>query len=64
MSAKQPEHVKVYHDGILKETDAAVLIEIDGEEYWIPLSQVHSMHHGDTPYIMMTPWIAKQKGLM
>lgn len=54
------------------ETDAAVLI-IDvstGEKLWIPLSQVEEMHK--TPddsgklfgEIVMTAWIAKQKGLI
>lgn len=50
------------------ESEKAVLI-IDpatGEELWIPLSQVEEMHrdkNGDGR-IVMTRWIAKQKGLI
>lgn len=36
------------------------------EDLWIPLSQVVSMHKGKTGEgsIVMTEWIAKQKGLV
>jgi hypothetical protein len=47
------------------ETDNAVLIVVDGEDVWIPLSQVDSMHfdgRGDGS-IVVSDWIAKQKGL-
>ena len=54
-----------------KETDLAVLIHdpASGEDIWIPLSQVESMHgrqrdgtgHGT---IVMSDWIAEQKGLI
>lgn len=47
------------------ETDNAVLIEIDGEDVWIPLSQVESMHFDSRSNgsIVVSDWIAKQKGL-
>lgn len=48
-----------------KESDAAILIEDeDGEQVWFPLSQVESMHfgHSDDGSIVVTDWIAKQKG--
>jgi hypothetical protein len=47
------------------ETDNAVLIDVDGEDVWIPLSQVESMHfdaRGDGS-IVISDWIAQQKGL-
>lgn len=47
-----------------RETDNAVLIDVDDEDVWIPLSQVESMHfdgRGDG-YIVITNWIAQQKG--
>lgn len=50
----------------LRETDKAVLVELDeGEEVWFPLSQVESMHFDgrDAGYLMVTDWIAKVKGL-
>lgn len=50
-----------------RESDKAVLVVVEdtGEEVWFPLSQVDSMHfdgkgHGK---IVVTAWIARQKGL-
>ena len=48
----------------LRETANAVLIEADGEEMWIPLSQVSEMHKGKASKIIMSQWIANQKGLI
>lgn len=49
----------------LRESEKAVLIDIDQEELWIPLSQVKEMHKGANGEgtIVMTAWIAKQKHL-
>jgi len=49
-----------------RETDNAVLVTTDdGDEIWFPLSQVDSMHFGQNGagYIVVTDWIARQKGL-
>ena len=49
-----------------RETAAAVLvIDDDGEEIWFPLSQVDSMHFDKNSKgtIVVTDWIANQKGL-
>jgi hypothetical protein len=49
-----------------RETDNAVLVtDDDGESIWFPLSQVESMHFGKNGVgsIVVTDWIAKQKGL-
>lgn len=50
-----------------RETDGAVLIfdPATEEEIWFPLSQVESMHHdkNGNGTIVVTDWIAKQKGL-
>lgn len=47
------------------ETDAAVLIVVDDEHVWIPLSQVDSMHFDGrgNGHIVISDWIAQQKGL-
>lgn len=47
------------------ETDNAVCIGIDDEYVWIPLSQVESMHFDrlGNGTIVISDWIAKQKGL-
>ena len=52
----------------LRETDSALLVEMDGEEYWIPKSQVHDdgevYEEGGTGLLVITLWIAKQNGLV
>ena len=52
----------------LAETAAAVKLtdHASGEELWIPLSQVEEMHRGKdgTGTIIVSAWIAKQKGLI
>lgn len=49
-----------------KETDKAILVTIEGADHWMPLSQVHEIHRSkdkgcDT--IVVSAWIAKEKGL-
>lgn len=52
----------------LRETDDAVLVHdhATDEDIWFPLSQVEEMHRdkrGDGT-IVVTDWIARQKGLL
>lgn len=51
----------------LRETDNAVLVHVLDldEEVWFPLSQVESMHFNqqDAGHLIVTDWIAKQKGI-
>ena len=54
---------------IIYETEKAILIQIDDEKYWIPLSQVFELHKvdeglGEGSYVRMTEWIAREKGLI
>lgn len=49
----------------LRETENAVQIEVGDEQLWIPLSQVSSMRKGKGGgKIVMSQWIANQKGLI
>jgi len=48
----------------IRETANAVLIEVESEQMWIPLSQVSEMHKGKVGRIVMSQWIANQKGLI
>lgn len=54
-------------DEIIKETNLAFLLLIDGEELWMPKNQVadsEDYKEGDKELtISITEWIAKQKGL-
>lgn len=65
MSASNWVHVHV--DEILRETEKAILCLIDGEEIWIPLSQLQDPEEygrGDKDFTLsITEWIADQKGL-
>ena len=52
---------------ILRETAAALLLEVEGTGIWFPLSTVHEIHHSDSdPYssrVVVDQWIAQRKGL-
>lgn len=54
-------------DKILKETPKAFLVEIDGEELWIPHSQIadsEDYREGDKDLeIAVAEWFAKKEGL-
>lgn len=51
---------------IVRETDAAILVTAieTGEQIWIPLSQVEEIHRTRPATIVITRWIAEQKGLI
>lgn len=54
---------------IQRETEQAILLldVATGEEVWIPLSQVRSIHRlpdGKTATVVMERWIAAKKGLL
>lgn len=55
-------------DALVKvKTQKAILVDVDGEDYWIPLSQVDEesevFEKGDQGDLIITEWIAQQKGL-
>lgn len=68
-------YVQVTDVTLHRATDAAVLIEIDGEEYWIPFSQMapdeeikcrQLLANDRMPTavsLSITRWIAEQKGI-
>lgn len=49
-------------------TEKAVLCEIDGEDHWIPRSQIDDdsevYEKGHEGKLVVTRWIAEQKGLI
>lgn len=51
----------------IRETSAAILVEIGEEEVWIPKSQIDDdsevYKDGDEGTLVITAWIAKQKGI-
>lgn len=52
----------------LRETENAILVDIDGSEYWIPKSQVDDASEvwleGDQGDLVITQWVAEKKGLI
>lgn len=69
---KDPDLGELYEASLefLVESEKAILVldHATGEEFWIPLSQVHSIHgekvRGNTVTVRMSAWIAKKKGLI
>ena len=63
------DYVHIEVDRVAKITEKAMLVEIDGEEVWLPLSQISpedrdQYQEGDEDVSMcITEWIAKEKGL-
>lgn len=66
----QQEQFRIDVKEIVTETASALLVKVQipgakiNEDMWFPLSQIHSIHHSDPPWIMVTPWIAKKKGFL
>jgi len=61
------EYVELEDCNIIKETEDAFLINYEGEENWIPKSQIFEPNvyqEGDESVsIEITCWIAEQKGI-
>jgi hypothetical protein len=59
--------VRIDDVSCVRETDAALLCIVDGEEHWIPKSQVHDdsavFEAGHEGTLVVTQWIAEQKEL-
>lgn len=53
---------------VLRETEAAILIEYENEEFWIPKSQIQedseARSKGDVGTLSIPRWLAKEKGLL
>jgi endo-beta-N-acetylglucosaminidase D len=49
------------------ETEKAILVEIEGDKYWVPKSQVHEdsevNEKGDEGILITTRWWAEKEGL-
>jgi len=52
----------------VRETDMALLISVDGDEYWIPKSQIDDdsevYKHPTEGVLIISEWLAIQKGLV
>lgn len=62
------EDVEVEDVEIIAETEKAILCVIDGKQHWIPQSQVRDdseiWKKGDKGTLVISSWIAEQRGLV
>jgi len=62
-----PNTVRIDDVTCKRSTAKAILVEIDGDEYWIPQSQIDDdsevWQEGDEGVLVITEWIAEQKGI-
>lgn len=58
-------YVEVEVDDCLRTTDAAALLVIDGDEHWVPFSQIEDngepLEEGFSGELYLTRWICDQK---
>lgn len=60
--------VEIYVDNVITETEEAILCDMDGNQIWIPKSQIHKSsevrHEGDTGWLVLPEWLAIEKELV
>lgn len=64
-----PNNTCQFHDVTCKAaTGAAILVEIEGEDFWIPITQVHDdsevYRKGTEGTLIINDWWAEKKGLV
>lgn len=61
------ELIEIYVDKLIRQSDLAALCLIDGEEAWLPWSQIDEgseiAKDGDSGTIWIPEWLADAKGL-
>ena len=58
-------YIDLAFDKIIRQTDKAQLIDFGNNEVWIPDSQIDDIFEDTTGNtIILSEWIAKQKGLI
>lgn len=62
-----PQYVEIEIDECLKTTDKAALLLIDGDECWVPFSQIEDngddLCEGYSGTLYLTRWICEQKDI-
>ena len=55
---------------VVRESEKALLVDYEGEEFWVPKSQIHadseiysSRQVGETGNLVLPYWLAEKKGL-
>ena len=64
---EKKEPVEFEDIAVEKETEMAILVEIEGDKYWLPKSQIHEdsevKEEGDEGTLVTTHWWAEKEGL-
>ena len=66
---EESKYVEFEDISVKKETEKAILVEIEGDEYWVPKSQlsedseVYERDEGNEGTLIVTRWWATQEGL-
>ena len=55
-------NIQIEVDEVVYETDDAVLVRYEGEDVWIPLSQVSRITRGKQAAVWIPQWLADKKG--
>lgn len=60
------DYIEIQYDKLLRDNpkSGAVLFLIEGKEVWIPRSQIFEWFEDASKNLILTEWIAKQKGLI
>jgi len=61
------EPTEIYVNNVIKVTDKAMLVEVDGEEHWLPLSQISDSEveeRGESGFLYIPMWLAEEKELV
>ena len=61
------QYVEVEIDECLRVTEKAALLEIEGEEFWVPYSQIEDngedLERGFRGTLYLSKWICEEKGI-
>ena len=59
------EWTEIEVDKVAAETDQAILVVIDGEDHWLPQSQLDEWPDvGESGTIMIKTWLAEERGFI
>ena len=62
VETRSDEKINIEYDEIVRETDAAICVKIDGKDHWLPKSQIEHDEAGKT--VSVPEWLALNQGLV
>ena len=59
------DYVTIDVDEVIRETDDAILVDLEGGKYWLPKSQLEDWpDKGEKGEVEISEWMAIEKGLI